>query len=97
MRNQETWQSFGCPRTSRRVCVRHVDGDVIAYQLDTNEVLHLNASAGRVLELCDGAHTPAQIANAVAEACGIEAEIAWDCTTSTLHTLAAYGVIEAAH
>jgi len=44
------------------------DGIVI-YQRSHKKIHYLNHTAGLVLELCDGKHTPAELAASVAEAC----------------------------
>ncbi len=62
------------PRAIEGLEVRRTGNDVIVHD-PANERIHvLNRSAGMVLELCDGAHAPADIAASLCSRTGAPAE-----------------------
>ncbi len=51
-----------CPKRSPKVLWREVEGDVILFHEDDGRAFALNASAGRVWKMCDGASSVEGIA-----------------------------------
>ena len=62
------------PRTIDGIEVRHAGNDVIVYDPSNDRIHILNATAGRVLDLCDGDHDAEQIAAALANRTNAPAE-----------------------
>lgn len=68
--------------------------DGIAVYLAETDSLHvLNPTAFAIWELCDGETTPEEIALAVAELTGMNAETAADAVTSTIEDLQRLGLV----
>ncbi len=58
------------PGRTAGLTVRVVDGDVLVHDAVHEKVHVLNPTAGRVLELCDGAHSLQDIARSLCDATG---------------------------
>lgn len=61
---------MNAPRQTAGLTFRAVDGDVLVHDAVHAAVHVLNATAGRALELCDGAHSVADIARTLCAATG---------------------------
>ncbi len=74
----------------RDLAAKHVGGDMVLYDLN-NRVLHvLNATAAKVFCLCDGVHTPEQMARELVESFdGVEHVQAYEDVKQTLDILEA--------
>ena len=66
------------PTPTRRsdVTVQHVGGDIILHDGARGKAHVVNATAARILELCDGTATPDEIAADLATTYAIEPEVA---------------------
>jgi PqqD family protein of HPr-rel-A system len=66
------------PTPTRRsdVTVQHVGGDIILHDGARGRAHVVNATAARILELCDGTATSDEIAAALAATYGIDAAVA---------------------
>ncbi len=62
------------PRRAAGLTVRVVDGDVLVHDGAHEQVHVLNSTAGRVLELCDGALSADDIARSLSAATGAPLE-----------------------
>lgn len=72
--------------------VNEADDGLVVYQASTDRVHHLNATAGVILELCDGRHDAEAIADFLARGFGLDAP-PLDETRQTLAQLEAEGLI----
>ncbi len=74
----------------RDLATKHVGGDMVLYDLN-NRVLHvLNTTAAKVFHLCDGVHTPEQMARELVESFdGVEHVQAYEDVKQTLDILEA--------
>jgi len=61
------------PLRKDSVLPREVDGESILYDTDSGSVHVVNAAARRVWDLCDGAHTVAEMAAAIRDAFDVPA------------------------
>ena len=75
--------------------IRAVGDEVLVHDEAHGKVHVLNATAGRVLEWCDGTRSRAQIADALATAYGIPAERASDDVATVLESFRAQGLLAA--
>ncbi len=65
-----------------------VSGDLVLYDPSNGDVHMLNATAARVFQLCDGAHTPEEMAKALVESFdGVDYAQAYEDVKSALDTL----------
>ncbi|RME87311.1 MAG: PqqD family protein [Zetaproteobacteria bacterium] len=68
--------------------------EVIYLDEDTASNFAMNLTASAVLELCDGARTPEEIAQIIAEATGASLDEVYQDVRMILEEFAAYGLIE---
>ena len=54
------------PRRRADLTTRMIDGEIVILNRDSSEVHHLNPTASRIWELCDGSTSPEEIAVRVA-------------------------------
>lgn len=62
------------PRRKATLEIQHVGDEVLVNDPELGKVHVLNLSAGRVLELCDGARTVGDIARELADETGVDAD-----------------------
>lgn len=62
------------PQRKASLEIQHVGDEVLVSDPELGKVHVLNLSAGRVLELCDGAHTVDDIARELADETGVDAD-----------------------
>ena len=63
------------PRRKTSLVIQFVGNEVLVHDADRGKVHVLNATAGDVLELCDGTRTIADLTLALSESTGIDASI----------------------
>lgn len=63
------------PTKSQNLEVRKVGEEVLVHDPAHGKVHVLNATAGAILELCDGTRTPSEIADSIADATGADVAI----------------------
>jgi hypothetical protein len=73
------------PTKSASLEVRKVGDEVLVHDPAQAKVHVLNATAGAILELCDGTRTPSEIARSIADATGADVAL----VTSDLETILA--------
>lgn len=60
------------PTRTRELETRRAGDDVLVHDAGHDKIHVLNATAGQVLELCDGAHTIGDIARSLSESTGAD-------------------------
>jgi hypothetical protein len=83
------------PTKTPQIETRDVAGDVLVHDPAHDKVHVLNATAGLVLELCDGAHSPTQIAQSLRELTGAEFAVVNRDVETILREFAALQLLEA--
>jgi hypothetical protein len=82
------------PRRTDGLSVRVVDGDVLVHDALHEKVHVLNASAGRVLELCDGTRSAADIARSLSASSGALLAVVTTDVVAILGEFADAGIVE---
>jgi hypothetical protein len=81
------------PLKTAEVSIR-ADGDHVVMHLRADDTVHkLNATAYAIWGLCDGATTPGEIADAIAELTGIDADTAREQVSAVIDTMARAGLV----
>jgi PqqD family protein of HPr-rel-A system len=71
-----------------------VSGDLVLYDPSNGDVHMLNATAARVFQLCDGSHTPEEMAKSLVESFdGVDYAQAYEDVKSALDTLEAKNLV----
>jgi PqqD family protein of HPr-rel-A system len=87
------WQVIR-PRRRGEPWVQRDGEETAVYNPDTGMLHLLNASARAIWDLCDGDTQPQEMAAAISDLTGLDADDAWSDVTSTLDRLAALGLID---
>ena len=73
---------------------KRVSGDLVLYDPSNGDVHMLNATAARVFQLCDGSHTPEEMAKVLVESFdGVDYAQAFEDVKSALDTLEAKNLV----
>jgi PqqD family protein of HPr-rel-A system len=74
--------------------IKRVSGDLVLYDPSNGDVHMLNATAARVFQLCDGVHTPEEMAKALVESFdGVDYAQAFQDVKNALDTLEAKNLV----
>jgi PqqD family protein of HPr-rel-A system len=74
--------------------IKRVAADLVLYDPSNGDVHMLNATAANVFQLCDGSHTPEEIARALVESFeGVDYARAYEDVKSALDTLEAKNLV----
>jgi hypothetical protein len=82
------------PRQRPDVSVRAVGEEVLVLDRAASRIHQLNVTASFIWTRCDGRHTPAEIASALAGAFDVDPATARDAVGGSLGQLAALGLLE---
>lgn len=74
--------------------IKWVSGDLVLYDPSNGDVHMLNATAAKVFQLCDGVHTPEEMAKTLVESFdGVDYAQAYEDVKSALDTLDAKSLV----
>jgi hypothetical protein len=82
------------PMRTRDLEIRNVDKEILVHDPLHGKVHVLNRTAGRVLEMCDGTHSAAEIARSLSEASGADITIVARDIDAILETFAVLLLLE---